>query len=196
LKGSRVQSNLPTSPTSPTLNARLKRTAESDLDDEVAKDPRVQGESSSSSSTLREPPQGYSRVQGNTQAHAQQNFSLAVDIPPQDTAPLFPAFENRWPSDSSLNNFTGGLSTAVLPQQYSTGLIDERGQRGQERTTQRFPQYWNDYSALGQIDTPYGVPIGGDMVPPSSSTPRSSQTPVYSQEQYELFNNMPPSSNQ
>lgn len=55
------------------------------------------------------------------------------------------------------------LSTSVLPQQYSTGFVDPRGNSGarsssQDITGNRYSQYWNDYSSLGQLDPTYGVP--------------------------------------
>ena len=91
-----------------------------------------------------------------------------------------------------MNNYPNTLSTSVLPQEYSTGLIDERAQRGHQRQPQRFPQYWSDYSTLGQMETSYGVPIvGTDIVTPtthqpSRSSPHSQQA-SYSQDQYTVF---------
>lgn len=89
-----------------------------------------------------------------------------------------------------MNNFAGGsLSTSVLPQQFSTGFVDERSHRGQDRAPQRFPQYWNDYSALGQMDAAYPV-SPADMVPPNPGPPHprgTQQGVVYPQDQFLVF---------
>lgn len=80
--------------------------------------------------------------------------------------------------------FPGTLSTSVLPQMYSTGLMDERrvghghghghgmgqgqgrlnGQSasgashggGYDSTGGRYPQYWNDYTSFPQMEMAYG----------------------------------------
>lgn len=85
---------------------------------------------------------------------------------------------DRWTSDNSLV-FPPGLSTSVLPQQYSTGFIENRGSsaavaeigHGVSAATHatnganhsRIQQYWNDYSSLGQpssmLTSIYGMSI-------------------------------------
>lgn len=94
-----------------------------------------------------------------------------------------------WPSDgTSYVPFPGTLSTSVLPQMYSTGLIDERrpphtltssqhaqtrsnghsvggvvggGQGGYESTNGgRYPQFWNDYTSFPQMGMAYGQSPG------------------------------------
>lgn len=89
----------------------------------------------------------------------------------------------HWPSPTdggSYDPFPGTLSTSVLPQMYSTGLIDERrlphtlssqhsqprlnghsaaggGGHGYETTSGgRYPQYWNDYTTFPQMGMAYG----------------------------------------
>ncbi|KAF8452405.1 fungal-specific transcription factor domain-containing protein [Boletus edulis BED1] len=72
-----------------------------------------------------------------------------------------------WPSDgASYVAFPGTLSTSVLPQMYSTGLIDERrlphltsSQHGQTRGG-RYPQFWNDYTSFPQMGMAYGQSPG------------------------------------
>ncbi|CAL1709508.1 unnamed protein product [Somion occarium] len=127
-------------------------------------------------------------------SHAQSNFALGLDLPTAASPTFFQPFNDRWASESPLSNYPSTLTTSVLPQQYSTGLIDERVQRGHERQPQRFPQYWSDYSSLGQMEAPYGVPmVGPDMVPPAHQATRSSQhtqQPPYPQDQYSVFNNL------
>lgn len=92
--------------------------------------------------------------------------------PEPSPSSYLPPFD-RW-SDAALPQFTANLSTSVLPQQYSTGLVDERmaagmggsGARGgpgggADRASARYPQYWNDYSTIGQMETAYGVAVPG-----------------------------------
>lgn len=131
-----------------------------------------------------------SRPTSGNQAHAQSNFSLGIDLPA--TAPFFQQFNDRWTGEGPINNYPNTLSTSVLPQEYSTGLIDDRAQRGHQRQPQRFPQYWSDYSTLGQMEATYGVPmVGTEIVTPpphqaSRSSPHSQQA-SYSQDQYTVF---------
>jgi len=88
-----------------------------------------------------------------------------------------------WTSEgASYAPFPGTLTTSVLPQMYSTGLIDERrlphnltssqhgqprlnghstggtgGHGGYESTSGgRYPQYWNDYTSFPQMGIAYG----------------------------------------
>ncbi|KAI0634003.1 fungal-specific transcription factor domain-containing protein [Trametes polyzona] len=137
------------------------------------------------------------------QQQPQQGYSLQMDM--EQSGPssyLPPASYDRWAADtSSLSNFSGSLSTSVLPQQYSTGLVDERMSasalgRSAERQSTRYPQYWNDYSALGQMETTYGVPVMGEMVSPHGGAQQGDQQSMYVQDQYSMFGNMPPSNQQ
>ncbi|KAH8112249.1 fungal-specific transcription factor domain-containing protein [Phellopilus nigrolimitatus] len=75
---------------------------------------------------------------------------------------------NRWSPDGLLG-FPSGLSTSVLPQQYSTGLLDDRvppsirrSHSGMVDDSGRYPQYWSDYS-MGQpssmLGSMYGMPM-------------------------------------
>ena len=124
-------------------------------------------------------PQTY--PEGNS-GQAQQAFPLQLEIPASDSQGFYPSY-SRWNADNSLPSLAGSLSTSVLPQQYSTGLVDERVQRSQDRSG-RYPQYWSDYSAMGQMDTTYGMPVMGDMV-----TQQTSQTDqqMYVQDPYSLY---------
>jgi hypothetical protein len=101
-----------------------------------------------------------------------------------------------WTSTVGNSNNMNSLTTSVLPQQYSTGFVDTRSisartMRGQ--SDDRYSQYWNDYSALGQLDPTYGVPML-----PDSSGPRHSdvvaenQLPtMYLSQPYSLFSECP-----
>lgn len=83
----------------------------------------------------------------------------------------YPSSYDRWPGDGGLSTFPASLSTSVLPQQYSTGFVDDHRARaasadsgGGASGSQRYPQYWSDYSSLGSLSTSFGVP----MLPPES----------------------------
>ena len=121
--------------------------------------------------------------------------------------PYYSSYD-RWPGDGGLGSFAGSLSTSVLPQQYSTGFVDERSRGapsdsgGSGVGTQRYPQYWNDYSTLGQLSAPY-LPMLQDQL--QSATPsqqpsshqssthqaqvhgKLSQQQIYLQDQYQMF---------
>lgn len=114
-------------------------------------------------------------------------FSASTADPsPSSYLPPF----DRW-NDPSISHFPGNLSTSVLPQQYSTGLVDDRLPpgigRGSDRT--RYPQYWNDYSTIGQMETAYsvGVPGMGDMSQHVASVQGDQQHTMYVPDQYNLF---------
>lgn len=79
----------------------------------------------------------------------------------------FYSFSDRWPGEGCPGDFSGSLSTSVLPQQYSTGFFERAVVRGsntsspaevgvssqQELSASRrgYPRYWNDFSALSQL---------------------------------------------
>ncbi|KAF4607868.1 hypothetical protein EYR40_000204 [Pleurotus pulmonarius] len=102
--------------------------------------------------------------------------------------PYFPSYE-RWTSDTSHTTmpFTGPLSTSVLPQMYSSGLADERTVTPQSRSHsssesthghgQRYPQYWNDYSAF----TAYS------NLPQSTPSAQSGSSSMYLHDQYGIY---------
>ncbi|THH02019.1 hypothetical protein EW026_g775 [Hermanssonia centrifuga] len=164
---------------------RQKRVADT-LREDPADDSRL-----SSSQTFRQP-QVYPEAGGSGQAQAA--FPLDLSIHPAESPSYYQSYTTRWTPDNTLPSLSASLSTSVLPQQYSTGIVDERIQRNHDRPSQRYPQYWSDYSALGQIDTAYGMPVMGDMVPQHNGTPQNDQS-MYVPDQYSLFNNLP-SSNQ
>ena len=115
---------------------------------------------------------------------AQGERSEAVHSQPQPgqesslgSSQNFYSFSDRWPGEGSLNEFSGNLSTSVLPQQYSTGFFDRRGVvRGSNASSaaevdvgphqesppvgrRGYSRYWNEYSALGQLGAPFASPI-------------------------------------
>ncbi|TFK80053.1 hypothetical protein K466DRAFT_504549 [Polyporus arcularius HHB13444] len=156
-----------------------------------------------------------------TQQQQQHSYALSMDAMSQGSSSsgYLQSNYDRWPTpsaESSLSSYGGGsLSTSVLPQQYSTGLVDSAGLgRSAERGSgghghghgQRFPAFWNDYSALGQMETTYGVPVMGEMGQAghahahaagdhsAHAHPHHPHGSMYVQDQYSMFGNMPPSS--
>lgn len=108
--------------------------------------------------------------------------------------------------------YPGTLTTSVLPQTYSTGLVDERrqaqsvtshhgqgrlhghpneGEHGYDQVSgARYPQYWNDYTPFGQLGIMYTHPEGRHSSQPS----HPSQVEMYLNGQYgNIYNNHPPS---
>lgn len=119
-----------------------------------------------------------------------QSGFINLNLPPGDGA--YMSSYDRWAGETSLPSFGSSLTTSVLPQQYSTGLVDERIPssigRNTERHGQRYPQYWSDYTALGQMDTTYGVPVMGDI---HGSASQNDQSAMFVQEPYNMFGNLP-----
>ncbi|KAF8153056.1 fungal-specific transcription factor domain-containing protein [Crassisporium funariophilum] len=102
--------------------------------------------------------------------------------------------------DMNTNNFNAPLSTAVLPQLYSTGIVDESVHASHSRVhphpdhsvqphqSRRYPQYWNDYSSFPQMgSSAYDIhePV---QVPPQQSTHSSH---MYIPEHYSIYNTQP-----
>lgn len=108
---------------------------------------------------------------------------------------FFPLYD-RWPGDGNLNSFSGGLSTSVLPQQYSTGFADRGPVRSSNTNTaagvgissqqelplsrRGYPRFWGDYSALG---TPFANSIDHEnqqhQQPHSQTYPISTHYSLY-----------------
>ena len=115
------------------------------------------------------------------EANAAHEFPQAGTLSSGQNSSFFP-----WTGDGPSTPYVpygGTLSTSVLPQTYSTGLIDGRrdtqsvgpsshhgqsrgpgqGEQGYEQVggATRYPQYWNDYSSFGQMGMVYGTPQEG-----------------------------------
>lgn len=176
LRGSKVHTLDTRASASPAGSERNKRTAER-LNDDVGQDVRISG------SHMYRQSQNFARPSNG----GHPGFPLAIDDLPSTESPTFFQSFDRWAPDNSISTYPSSLSTSVLPQQYSTGLMDERSHRPPDRPNQRYPQYWSDYGALGQMETTYGVPLVGGMVP-QNSAPSRGQQPVYSPDhQYSVF---------
>jgi hypothetical protein len=100
----------------------------------------------------------------------------------------------RWPSNNyNAASFPGPLSTSVLPQLYSTGLVDDQSSdmryRGQQPVADqtsgqgRYPQYWNDLTTFPQLGSTYEtVPSQSDQGGAMTQPP-----PLYIPDQYNLY---------
>ncbi|KAH0581073.1 hypothetical protein H2248_012207 [Termitomyces sp. 'cryptogamus'] len=104
---------------------------------------------------------------------------------------------------NNLHSFglAGTLSTSVLPQLYSTGLVDDRGYRTTHphhpeqprpnHNTSRFQQYWNDYSTLSQLGTYGGYhepsPVAHQQQQPQQQG-YSASSQMYLTEPYNMYN--------
>ncbi|KAI5120399.1 hypothetical protein M0805_000178 [Coniferiporia weirii] len=130
-------------------------------------------------------------------------YTPAIDLGDSDPPlALFSAY-SRWSSDGSMG-FPSGLSTSVLPRQYSTGFVDDRAMRrspsGMMDNSGRYPQYWSDYS-MGQPSSVLGSMYGMSMLSHQSHHEHPAQhhsqgshhniqgqsSPVYMNEQYNVF---------
>lgn len=105
--------------------------------------------------------------------------------------PFYPSHE-RWPSNSyNTAPFPGSLSTSVLPQLYSTGLVDDQASnlryRGQQNVEEqasgpgRYPQYWNDLTTFPQLGSAYGT------VSAQSDQSMTQPPSLYVPDQYSLY---------
>ncbi|KAG1743751.1 fungal-specific transcription factor domain-containing protein [Suillus paluster] len=174
-----------------TSQARQKRTAEHSVDSEDAYErSQLQVLAPSNSPHAPASGQGYANTWRSTQfsgtshdvGHAQQTAAghhgdfAGTPMPTSQSSSYYP-----WSSDgSSYLPFPGTLSTSVLPQMYSTGLINERrvgnssstSHQGQSRLavhgsgsgsyehagTGRYPEFWNDYTSFPQMGMTYSQP--------------------------------------
>jgi hypothetical protein len=190
---------------------RRKRSAERDLDTEdiEAYDRGRLPNANADYLTLRSQDYDPSKY-GNTQ---QEVFSDGVDmqsgIPYSNNVSYTSSYE-RWPLEGSVQHpFSGTLSTSVLPQLYSTGLVDEHatpgvrvysntydrggnggGGGGGYEKARRYPQYWNDHTTFSQLGTAIGnpVPVQFDQqVQSQSIQPQANPSGLYLPEHYDMY---------
>ncbi|KAG6884482.1 hypothetical protein C0993_010666, partial [Termitomyces sp. T159_Od127] len=100
--------------------------------------------------------------------------------PPPGQDPNMSSSYERWTPET----FPGTLSTSVLPQLYSTGLVDDRGsghrtahpnhpeQIRSNNNAGRYQQYWNDFSAFPQLGGTYGGYHDPSPVPHQQQQPQ------------------------
>jgi hypothetical protein len=192
LRGSKVNTKqlLPTRPSQ--LPERQKRPADSSFDNEDALEQRGHLPSPRANYVPARsnpyPPSNYPAVQDNYLDGLDLNQATSST----SNVPFYSSHE-RWPSTSyAAAQFPGPLSTSVLPQLYSTGLVDDQSSalryRSQQRVNEqasspgRYPQYWNDLATFPQLGSTYGTvsaqPESGPMTQPVS---------LYLPDQYNLY---------
>jgi hypothetical protein len=109
--------------------------------------------------------------------------------------PSFYVPASSWPSEP-IGPFSGSLSTSGLPQQYSTGFVDRlpplssasASASAHAQQQPRYPQFWNDYSALSPLGMPYGsgeTQSRDSRQQPPLPPPSASLYPL--QDQYSMF---------
>lgn len=220
LRGSNVMANPSNSSQaclSFTPRDRQKRTAEHSIDSEDAYERSQLQALPSSSPQIPGSGQGYANTWRSTQfngtshdvGHSQESgtgrHAEFAEAPISTSQPSY----YPWASDgSSYLSFPGTLSTSVLPQMYSTGLVDGRrvgnsqsstSHQGQARLAAqgsgsgtytsdqpgigRYPQFWNDYTSFPQMGVVYS------QSHPQQQPPQQ-QDPMYMSGQYgSIYNN-------
>ncbi|KIK93663.1 hypothetical protein PAXRUDRAFT_144589 [Paxillus rubicundulus Ve08.2h10] len=159
---------------------RVKRAAEHAADSEDAYE-RSQTHAPPANARPVAPTQPYAQAWSPTQRsgmshEGMQRLQQAEFSATTPMSASYPACYYPWPSDGgSYMSFPGTFSTSVLPQTYSTGLIDERKlhhslsspHNGQQRYSTRagqghepsgggrYPQFWNDYTSFPQMGMAY-----------------------------------------
>lgn len=179
---------------------RHKRSAEQDLDTEDVGTYQHEDLPSGAADYLGLRPQGYetSRYE-NGQEDLPNGVDLPSDLPFTDnnSVPYLSSYE-RWTADGAVAQpFSGPLSTSVLPQLYSTGLVDERAipgirvysNTGGYEPGRRYPQYWNDCTTFPQLGTAYGSMQGhfDQEIQPDSSQASVSPSPMFLPQPYNMY---------
>jgi len=202
LRGSKVNQEAYDFIKSSSRRVRNKRSAERSLDDAFERGHLPN--TAPNYSDLRAEPFGSASFSAAEEVYPKD---LDLQAPSANHTTYFPSHE-RWPSSSSLA-FAGTLSTSVLPQLYSTGLVDDCLSSGISRmpsavdqsghgNSNRYPQYWNDYSTFPQLGMAYGgvpapSPAPASHTPPlhssASHTPPIQPPNVYFSELYNVYNN-------
>lgn len=191
LRGSKVntEESLPLRPTE--LPDRQKRPADSSFDNDDALEQRGHLPNPRTNYVPRSNPyplSSYPTVQDGYLDGLDLNQSSSST----NNMSFYPS-HGRWPSNSyTTAPFPGPLSTSVLPQLYSTGLVDDQASDLRYRSQQvvdeqtngvgRYPQYWNDLSTFPQLGSSYGTGTAqqdqGTLTQPTS---------LYLPEQYSLY---------
>ncbi|KAI3613223.1 hypothetical protein WG66_001383, partial [Moniliophthora roreri] len=140
---------------------------------------------------------------GDRHSHYSSSSPVSSNLPSvQNTPTSYYRTEQRWTPEHHFDNmqYSGTLTTSVMPQTYSTGLVDDRatssgqGHRAipsismghhSSPVDHRYPpQYWNDYSAYSQLGhNSYTPPT---VHPPIQSSNSSSQ--IFLHEPYNVYN--------
>lgn len=171
---------------------RHKRSAEQPLND--AFDRSHPSNDGMTQDYLELRPPNYNSHYNNHSAYQTTGLEVPASAAGDLQAPYVSSYD-RWPSENlNTYSFSGPLSTSVLPQLYSTGLVDERGSsssqrvhpnpdQGRTNNAGRYPQFWNDYSTYSQLGTAYGTYPEQTPIPPQ----QPAQTQMYMPESYNLY---------
>lgn len=183
LRGAKFIRGDPEFPLATATSDRQKRAAEHQLDDSFDRK-----HSSSSDHINYQHPTTRSHLPAQYVDNAYPNSGYIAPNPVPQTSNF------QWQGET-LSSFNGSLSTSVLPQLYSTGLVDDRSpttynnhrdnthvEHPPQSQAHRYPQYWNDYSTFSQLDTSaYAEPA------PITQQTAPVNTQIYIPEQYSVY---------
>ncbi|KAF9463229.1 fungal-specific transcription factor domain-containing protein [Collybia nuda] len=193
LRGSKVNLEESNISTPSNHSDRRKRSAEQPLNDTIDREHSPSQGVPQTYIELRAP--NYNPHYNTQGVYQTTNIDVQSNTPSGSSQAPYMTSYDRWPSEHiNSYTFTGPLSTSVLPQLYSTGLVDDRApsnnqrvlsQSDQDRSSQstRYPQFWNDYSAFPQLGTAYGSYHEQAPVPQQQPT----APPIYMPENYHLY---------
>ncbi|KAG6817028.1 hypothetical protein H0H87_000652 [Tephrocybe sp. NHM501043] len=182
------------------LTERRKRSAEQSLNDNDTLHRIISSDPHHDYLELRAP---YTSQYDSHAAYTPSGEVRSHDSQSSAQSTYIPSSYDRWPSENTNSHsfgFPGTLSTSVLPQVYSTGLVDDRNthanghrshghhpaseQPRSNHTTTRYPQYWNDFSTFSQLGTAYG---GYHESSPNLPQQPSASSHVYLSEPYSIY---------
>ncbi|TDL20640.1 hypothetical protein BD410DRAFT_362130 [Rickenella mellea] len=173
LDGAAADIHDPPLPPAPSPDRRRKRTAQDSFD--AADEDNYHHRSQSQSVNSLEVNQPHASSYSQTGPYSNHSHSQSVpdsSLSGAEAALNYLGSFGRW--DGGSLAFPHGLSTSVLPQQYSTGFIsdhrgsvvgvDSRNPSPHEGPAGRYLQYWSDYS-LGQPNSMLGSMYGMSILP-------------------------------
>lgn len=188
---------------------RHKRSAEQDLDAEDIETYARGQLPNYTADYLALQSQGFDTSEyGNDGRGVYTNGAGLQSVAPPPQAPFtnndnaYMSSADRWPPDGGQTNpFSGPLSTSVLPQLYSTGLVDDPATSGVRiyansydrgvgyEKGRPYPQYWNDCTTFPQLGTAYGnMSMQFDQnVEPDSGQSSANTSTVYLPEEYNIY---------
>ena len=183
LRGAKFIRGDPEFPLATATSDRQKRAAEHHLDDSFDRK-----HSSSGDHINYQHPPTRSHLPAQYVDNAYPNSGYIAPNPVPQTSNF------QWQGET-LSSFNGSLSTSVLPQLYSTGLVDDRSptnynnhrdnthvEHPPQSQAHRYPQYWNDYSTFSQLDTSaYAEPA------PITQQTAPVNAQIYIPEQYSVY---------
>ena len=187
--------------TNPSSTVRLKRSAERSLDDSFSAHHSTTNRFDDIHPVERTNPQRQQQQQpnyssgiegfagdGNFLAAAAMSTSASLpSLPPANVVPLSYPWQSGGMNTSNINTH---LSTAVLPQLYSTGLVDENihasrihsnSDQSTNNPSRRYPSYY-DYSSFPSLGSVYDI-----REPSQVSQPQVQASQMYIPENYSIY---------